>query len=286
LELTIVAKQKRPENKADEVKESNPSAALGKQQARLNAILDQLRKSGNVTVEFLSEHFGTSLVTIRRDLDQLEADGLLQRTHGGAALLEPLFYEPFKNDRSFQAHLESFSEEKRRIGRAAAALIEKGDTIALTPGTTTLEVIRGLPMNQNITIVTNTVNVAMELSKRKDLDIFVTGGHLRGDWFSLVGPTAVESLKQMLIRTLFIGADGIDGQWGVSCLSADEANLNAAMVKMARRRVAVVDSSKFGKVAGWQICKTVELHTLITDTRATDAMIEPFIENGVEVLRV
>jgi len=69
-------------------------------------------------------------------------------------------------------------------------------------------------LNHNITVVTNTVNVAMELSKRKDLDIFVTGGHLRGDWFSLVGQTAVDSLKQMLIHTLFIGSDAIDGQWG------------------------------------------------------------------------
>jgi DeoR family transcriptional regulator of aga operon len=281
-----VAKRKKAQKPSAEVQEIAQAATPGKQQARLNTILEHLRKSGNVTVEFLSEELGTSVVTIRRDLDQLEADGLLQRTHGGAMLLQPLFYEPFKNDKTFQAHLESFSEEKRRIGRAAAALIEKGDTIALTPGTTTLEVIRGLPLNQNITVVTNTVNVAMELSKRKDLDIFVTGGHLRGDWFSLVGPTAVDSLKQMLIHTLFIGADAMDGQWGASCLSPEEANLNAAMVKLSRRRVAVVDSSKFGKVAGWRICETADLHTLITDTGATDKMIEPFQRQGIRVLRV
>ena len=280
-----MAKRRQPEQPSIDEKVSGQTTP-GKQQTRLNSILDQLRQSGNVTVEFLSEQLGTSLVTIRRDLDQLEADGLLQRTHGGAVLLDPLFYEPFKNDRTFQAHLEKFSEEKRRIGRAAAAFIEKGDTIALTPGTTTLEVIRGLPLNQNITVVTNTVNVAMELSKRKDLDIFVTGGHLRGDWFSLVGPTAVGSLQQMLIHTLFVGADCIDGNWGASCLSADEANLNAAMVKLSRRRIAVVDSSKFGKIAGWRICETSQLHMLITDVKATDEMIEPFRRAGVEVLRV
>jgi DeoR family transcriptional regulator of aga operon len=281
-----VAKRKKPEKPTMESQDRSHVQALGKQQTRLNAILDQLRKSGNVTVEFLSEELGTSLVTIRRDLDQLEQDGLLQRTHGGAALIEPLFYEPFKNDRTFQAHLEKSSAEKRRIGRAAAALIEKGDTIALTPGTTTLEIIRGLPLNQNITVVTNTVNVAMELSKRKDLDIFVTGGHLRGDWFSLVGPTAVDSLQKMLIHTLFIGADALDGEWGASCLSADEANLNAAMVKLSRRRVAVIDSSKIGKMAGWRICETAQLDVLITDIKATDKMIEPFQRAGVEVFRV
>lgn len=261
-------------------------ASPGKQQLRFDAILKRLRQEGTVTVELLSAELGASMVTIRRDLDQLEHDGLLQRTHGGAVSIEPLFYEPFKNDRSFQAHLEKFSEEKRRIGRAAAALIEKGDTIALTPGTTTLEVIRGLPLNQNITIVTNTVNIAMELSKRKDLDVFVTGGHLRGDWFSLVGPTAIQSLQSMLIHTLFIGADGIDGAWGASCLSSDEANLNSAMVKLSRRRIAVVDHSKFGKVAGWRICHTSDLQMLITDTKATDEMIEPFQRAGVNVMRV
>jgi DeoR/GlpR family transcriptional regulator of sugar metabolism len=281
-----MARRKELERASESMQESGNNAAPNKQQARLDAIIETLRKSGTVTVEFLSEQFGTSLVTIRRDLDQLANDGLLQRTHGGAVLLEPLFYEPFKNDRSFQAHLESYSEEKKRIGRAAAELIGKGDTIALTPGTTTLEVVRGLPFNQDITVITNTVNVAMELSKRKDLDIFVTGGHLRGDWFSLVGTSAMESLKQMLIHTLFIGADGIDGKWGVSCLSPDEAHLNAAMVKISRRRVAVVDSSKFGKVAGWKICEPSELHMLITDKRATDEAIKPFQRLGIEVLRV
>jgi DeoR family transcriptional regulator of aga operon len=257
-----------------------------KQRVRLTAILKELRRSGTVSVDTLSADLDVSLVTIRRDLDQLERDGLLHRTHGGAVAIQPLFYEPFKNDRSFQAQLEKFADEKRRIGRAAAALIDKGETIALTPGTTTTEVIRSLPLNQNITVVTNTVNIAMELSKRKDLDIFVTGGHLRGDWFSLVGPTAIHSLQRMLIHTVFIGADGIDAVWGASCLSSDESDLNSAMVRLARRRIAVVDHSKFGVVAGWRICQTQDLHILITDTGATDEMIEPFRQAGVDVRRV
>ena len=280
-----MARQTQPD-KVLTGKNNHQGTSLGKQQRRLHAILERLRQSGEVTVELLSAELGASMVTIRRDLDQLEREGLLRRTHGGAVSIEPLFYEPFKNDRSFQAHLEKFSDEKRRIGRAAAALIEQGDTIALTPGTTTLEVIRGLPLNKNITIVTNTVNIAMELSKRKDLDVFVTGGHLRGDWFSLVGPTAVQSLQSMLIHTLFIGADAIDATWGASCLSPDEATLNSAMVKLSRRRIAVVDHSKFGTVAGWRICQTTDLHMLITDTQASDEMIEPFERAGITVMRV
>jgi len=260
--------------------------SLGKQQARLTEILSMLQKDGTVSVEQLSETLEVSLVTIRRDLDLLEQQGLLRRTHGGAVSIEPLFYEPFRNDRSFQAQVEKQAAEKRRIGRAAASLIERGETIALTPGTTTTEVIRGLPLNHDITVVTNTVNVAMELSKRKDLKIFVTGGHLQGDWFSLVGPTAEQALLQVMITTAFIGADGIDAKWGASCFSPDEAHLNSVMVKQSRRRVAVVDHSKFGVVTAWRICQTEDLNVLVTDTGAAAGTVEPFEQAGVRVMRV
>jgi len=265
-----------------EVEEENP----GKQQTRLTEILTSLQRDGSVSVEQLSERLEISVVTVRRDLDLLEQKGLLRRTHGGAVSIEPLFYEPFKNDRSFQAQVERFAQEKRRIGRAAAGLIGRGETIALTPGTTTSEVIRGLPLNHDITVVTNTVNVAMELSKRKDLKIFVTGGHLRGDWFSLVGPTAVNSLSQLLITTAFIGSDGLDVKSGASCFSPDEAHLNPVMVKHSRRRVAVVDHSKFSVVAGWRICPTTDLNVLVTDTDAPAESVEPFEKAGIKVMRV
>jgi len=263
-----------------------PSESPDKQQARLSTILTALQQTGSVSVEMLSKDLDVSLVTIRRDLDALENQGLLRRTHGGAVSIEPFFYEPFRNDRSFQAQVERFSEEKRRIGRAAAALIQEGEIIALTPGTTTTEVIRGVPLNHRITVVTSTVNVAMELSKRKDLDVFVTGGHLRGEWFSLVGPTASQSLSQLLISTLFIGADGIDAKHGASCFIPDEAQLNSTMVKHARRKISVVDHSKLGVVAGWRICPTSDIDILITDTGATDEMIDPFEKIQIQVMRV
>ncbi len=237
-------------------------------------------------METLSAQLDVSVVTIRRDLDTLEQKGLLRRTHGGAVSIEPLFYEPFRRDRSFLAQVERAADEKRRIGRAAAALITAGETIAVTPGTTTTEVIRGLPINYNITVVTNTVNVAMELSKRKDVYVFVTGGHLHGEWFSLVGSAALRSLDNMLINTMFIGADGMDASWGASCFNADEAELNSTMMKLARRRVAVVDSGKLGVVANWRICKADELNVLVTDTTATDEMVAPFQKLGIEVMRV
>jgi DeoR family transcriptional regulator of aga operon len=261
-------------------------ASQDKQRVRLTAILTGLQQTGRVSVETLSKQLGVSVVTVRRDLDALDEKGLLRRTHGGAVSIEPLFYEQFRRDQSFLAQEKHASDEKRRIGRAAAALITAGETIALTPGTTTTEVIRGLPINSNIMVVTNTVNVAMELSQRKDVYVFVTGGHLHGEWFSLVGTAALRSLDNMLINTVFIGADGMDATWGASCFNADEAELNSTMMKLARRRVAVVDSSKLGLVANWRICKPEELHVLVTDSGATDEMVAPYMKLGIKVMRV
>jgi DeoR family transcriptional regulator of aga operon len=266
--------------------EATLSAPRDKQENRLATIQKMLQQSGTVSVEELRAKLDVSVVTVRRDLDILEQRGLLRRTHGGAQAIEPLFYEPFRNDRSFQAQVSRFAEEKRRIGRAAAELIQPGENIALTPGTTTTEVVRGIPLNHNVTVVTNTVNIAMELSKRKDVNVFVTGGYLRGEWFSLIGPAATHAIENVVIHTLFIGADGIDPAWGATCFSPDEANLNATMVKHARRKVAVVDHSKFGVVAGWQICRAGDLDVLVTDNSATDEVIAPFKDIGIQILRV
>lgn len=277
-------------NKQNSVTQSEESTEIAQsretQQQRVQFILTSLQETGSVVVEELAEQLKVSVVTIRRDLDQLEQQGLLRRTHGGAVSIEPLFYEPFKKDRSFLDQVERQANEKRRIGRAAAAMITPGETIAITPGTTTAEIIRGLPLNSKITVVTNTANIAMELSKRKDVNVFVTGGHLHGEWFSLVGPTAIRSLENMLIHTMFLGADGVHPKWGLSCYSSDEAELNATMVQHARRHIAVVDHTKLDVVANYRICEASILSTLITDTGATEEKLNPYQKLGVKVLRV
>ncbi len=257
-----------------------------KQEIRMSAILRRVRQDGAATVEKLCQELEVSVHTIRRDLQDLEDRGLLRRTHGGAVPIEPLFYEPFRLDRSFQEQVGSFREEKRRIARAAAELVHEGDVVALTAGTTTTETVRNLPLNRHITVVTNTVNVAMELSKRKDLEVHVTGGHLRGDWFSLVGPAAIESMKNIFVDTLFIGVNGIDSVRGLTCYSPYEAEINRAMVRQAKRKIVVTDHSKFGVSASWLICEIAEIDLIITDTGATDEVLAPLLKAGVEVRRV
>ena len=257
-----------------------------KQWERDAFILRELRQARSVSVEALRDKLEVSLATIRRDLEKLESRGLLRRTHGGALPIEPLFYEAFRHDRSFQHQVGSFAEEKRRIALAAAELISPGDTIALTPGTTTTEVVRGLNSLSGITVVTNTVNVAMELSTRKDVHVFVTGGHLRGDWFSLVGPDAVASMSKVFVDLLFIGANGIDAEHGLTCFNEDEVEVNRGMVLQAKRKIAVADHSKLGVVTKWLICPIESIDMLITDCGATDEMVAPFLDRSVEVRRV
>lgn len=257
-----------------------------RQSSRIKAIVRELQQAGSVTISDLCEHYQASIATVRRDLRQLEEQGLLRRTHGGAVPIEPLFYEPFKKDASFVDLVGRHAEEKRRIAQAAAELVEPGNTIALTAGTTTTEVIRCLRYEGGIKVVTNTVNIAMELSKRKDIEVFVTGGHLRGDWFSLVGPTTVDNLRQAFVDIVFIGANGIDPSAGLTCHSADEAAVNRVMVSQAKKRIAVVDRSKFGIITDWQICPIEACALIITDSGATNEMIAPYTERGIEVHRV
>lgn len=249
-------------------------------------ILHRLQAGGEVTIDELCTSLKASVATIRRDLDDLEQRSLLRRTHGGAVPIGPLFYEPFKHDPSFQDMVESFAEEKRRIARAAASLVKVGDTVALSGGTTTTEVARNLKLLSGITIITNTVNVAMELSSCKGIDVMVTGGQLRGNWFTLVGPLANHAAQSMFADIMFIGVDGIDPKQGLTCVHPSEAELLNTLVHHSRQRVVVTDHSKLGGVAKWLLCAATDIHSIITDLGATDAMVAPFQNLGIEVTRV
>lgn len=257
-----------------------------RQSLRLKSILEELQQTTSISIRDLCIKHDASIATIRRDLQQLEEKGLLRRTHGGAIPIEPLFYEAFKKNASFVDLVGRHADEKRRIGRAAAEYLKPGNAIALTSGTTTTEVIRCLPLQAGIKVITHTVNVAMELSKRKDLEVFVTGGHLRGEWFSLVGSTAVDSIKQAFVDIAFLGADGISLEAGLTCFSPEEAAVNRAIVTQAAKRIAVVDASKFGVTANWEICPVRRCDVIITDKAATDEMVAPYTELGIEVRRV
>lgn len=254
--------------------------------ARQEYIIRRIQETGAVTVEELCSRLGASIATIRRDLEDLESRTLLRRTRGGAVSIEPFFYEPFRHDASFQDKVSSFAEEKRRIAIAAAELVQTGQTIALSGGTTTTEVVRSLKMLSGITIITNTVNVAMELSNRKDIEVIVTGGHLRGSWFTLVGPLATASADMVFADIMFLGVDGIDPKQGLTCTNPSEAEVLRSLARHSKMKIVVADHSKLGATSKYLLCPTSEVDRVITDSGATPAMIAPFEKLGIQVTRV
>src|SRR5262249_27377620 len=138
--------------------------------------------------------------------------------------------------------------EKRRIGLVAAQLVADGETLAIGAGTTATQVARSVCLHKGITVLTNAVNVAMELSHRDDLKVFVTGGQLRGDWFALVGPSPIWNASEMFVDKAFTGVDGIHIEHGLPTNSPDQAPIPRAMMRQARQKIVVADRRKLGAI--------------------------------------
>jgi DeoR/GlpR family transcriptional regulator of sugar metabolism len=250
---------------------------------RAQAILRELLRDGNITVEQMVQTFAVSHSSIRRDLRELERAGLLRRTRGGAVLVEPALYEPFRHVSSFGEQEQRCLAEKRRIGLAAAEMIAEGEIVSLGAGTTTTQVARGIRHRKNITVVTNAVNIAMELSHRSDLKIFMSGGFLSSDWFTLVGAAAIQSISEMFVAKIFLGIDGIHPQHGLTTNYPDQAAIHRQMLQQAHYRVIVADHSKINVTGAMLICPLNEINLLITDKGATKAMLAPLLNEGIKI---
>ena len=248
---------------------------------RQEQILRQLRRDGKVMVDELAERLTVSASTIRRDLAELEKDGLLRRTHGGAVPIEQFLYEPFRHLSSFQEQEQQRALEKRLIGLAAAELVSDGETIAIGAGTTTTQVARNLRRRKGLMVLTNAVNIAMELSHSKDVRVCLTGGFLSGDWFALIGPAAIANVGDIFVDKAFIGVDGAHPVHGMTTNYPDQAAIHQAMLKQARQKIAVADHSKIGVIGTALICPPTGIDLLITDRKATDGKLAPFIKRGI-----
>lgn len=254
---------------------------------RAKEILRLLLSNGKTSVEELTGLFGTSPASIRRDLMRMEERGLVHRTHGGAMLADQAVYEPFRFDASFQVREERFAQEKKRIAIAAAQLVREKETVGFTAGTTTTQVARQLRHRSGLHIITNAVNIGMELSSSNGLDTTLTGGCMR--WpgaFSLIGPTAIESLNVVVMDRVFIGVCGVDADRGATTIEADEAAVFRAMIRQAREVVVVADSSKVGMVSPAVICPVSDIDILITDDGISEEAAEAFTRSGVKVVSV
>lgn len=258
---------------------------LSQTDRRAQLILQQLLRTGKISVASLAKRLKVSPTTIRRDLTELEQRGLLRRSHGGAVPVSPLLYEPFRHISYFHEQERQRGAEKRRIGLVAAELVNDGDILAIGAGTTATQVARSVCLHKGITVLTNAVNVAMELSHRSDLKVFVTGGLLSGDWFALVGPIAIQSANEMFVDKVFIGVDGIHSEHGLTTNYPDQATVHRAMMRQARQRIVVADNRKIGEVGTALIWPADDIDILITDRGASDDDIAPFVAKGIEVRR-
>ncbi|MBV9355097.1 MAG: DeoR/GlpR transcriptional regulator [Chloroflexi bacterium] len=246
---------------------------------RRDQILAHLRSHGNVLVADLAVSLDTSEITIRRDLKLLEAEGVVRRIHGGAVLVPNRTYEPTFLEKSRQ-----LMDEKRRIGAAAAKLVNDGDAIILGPGTTTMEVARQLHGRRNLTVVTSAVNVAAQLAGEPEIEVIVTGGNLRGTTYALVGSLAEENLRRLHATTLFLGGNGLTVSNGLTTPDLTVAATDRALVDVAERVIVTVDHSKIGRATLCQTAPIDRIDVLVTDTGLPAEQRRAFAAAGVEVI--
>jgi DeoR family transcriptional regulator, aga operon transcriptional repressor len=256
-----------------------------KTDVRGDRIIKALLRAGDISVQELVDQVGTSAPSIRRDLARLEKRGLVLRTHGGATLVEPLLYEPFRHDTSFQARELRSADEKRRIGLAAAELIGENETIGLTAGTTTTQVGRSLRHRGGVSVITNAVNIGMELCNQPAIKTMLTGGTLAWAWtFALAGQPALNFLRDVYLDKAFIGVTGFDLDRGITTLETEEAAVSLAMIRNAKQVIVVADSQKIGTVSPALICPIASIHTLVTDTGIAPEIHQKLLACGVEVI--
>ncbi len=248
---------------------------------RLRVILDKVREYGKTTVYDLSEHFGVSDITIRRDLKELSDQGLVRRAHGGAVYAVDVNEEPSVIQRLLQNR-----DCKERIGRAAAALVEDEDTVFIGSGSTATYVARHLIERKNLTVITNAVNIAGELASAESMTVVVLGGMLRASELSMVGHITELALHEVRMDKVIIGIKAISLKSGLTSDFLPEVMTDRKILEMASKLIIVADHTKFDKVASAYVAPVQRVTTLVTDNRANPEILEQIRGLGVEVIAV
>jgi len=248
-------------------------------QQRRRLILERLRRQGVVKTSELSELFSVSPMTIRNDLNALAQEGKLVRIHGGAMVKEWVTTEP-----SYQEKASRNLEEKRRIAKKAAELIEPGMAVFIGNGSTTMQLVKALPSNMGLRVFTNALNHAMELTQVPGVDVYVIGGYLRGVSYAMVGPLAKRSLGDVYFDIAFLGANGISLEHGVTIPSLEEADTACEILRHSRRRVILADHTKFGIVTHGKIADLSDVDVVVTDSSLDPEHAAALSELDVELI--
>lgn len=236
---------------------------------RRQEISTLVRERGSVQVTSLAERYGVSMQTIRKDLHFLTKKGIAERSYGGAisadavnVVAEP----PIETKRATNI------DEKARIGALAAAMVMPGDSVVLDSGTTTLQIAHHLPDDEDITVLTNDLDILCALARKERIRVVMLGGTLRRRNRAFYGAQTESALSDLHVDKLFLGVDGFDIERGITTHFEPEAMLNRKMAKAARQVIAVTDRSKFGKVCLHRILNVEEIDDLVTDAVEADGM--------------
>ncbi len=230
-----------------------------------------------VSVFELAETFDVSPMTIRRDLQALEDEGLVEAVHGGAKSSRQ---SPF--ELSFAQRELVNADAKRRIGMLAAALVGDGEAVALDGSTTTLQVARNLVRCQRLTVVTNGIKAAAELGHRPGIDVIVSGGQLH-QTASLVGPFARATVERLRVEWLFLSVTGISEQLDLRGPSEFDAEIKTAMMDIARQVVLVADATKFGRDSYVRVAPLDRVHHVVTDDGLPPRWADTIASRGIHL---
>ena len=234
---------------------------------RQHRISEILTENGIVQVSRLAEEFGVSELTIRRDLDQMEENGLLKRTHGGATVLRNMNAEPHYLQKAAQ-----FAEEKKRIAQKAVELVEDDDIVMVNSGTTASAVLKALlESGRSITIITNHIDVLIHPDTTGKCTIILTGGVYRSRSRSLSGAMSTSPLERMYANKAFIGVDGLSEEAGLTTPIFEESLVSRMMLKHTTGKAFVITThNKIGVISNYQIAKSDEIRGIITDREGAE----------------
>ena len=244
-------------------------------------IVESLEQRRSVRVSVLSEELGVSEMTIRRDLERLEQEGMLSRMHGGAILKRRMAEEPF-----YVASEREHSEEKRRIAQAAAAMIQPGETVFLSSGTTATQVLSHVDPDLKARVVTHNVG-AVTAAQHSSLDVVLLGGSYRPRSNTLAGTLTIETVGGFHASRFILGADGLSLDEGVTTPSLSLAGVERAMIRQTRGEIVVLaDSSKVGAVGDVVICPLDTANVVILDDGVSQDVREEMERLGLQLIVV
>ena len=245
---------------------------------RQSAILKLLKREKTLLVPQLCDYFHVSSATIRNDLNELEAKGLLKRTHGGCMLGTRAGFE-----QQIDQRMTVQNDEKQAIGRLAATLVEDGDTIAIDTGTTAQIFAAQLTEKHHLTVVTTDMRIAAMLEEKTDAAVILAGGTVRHGYHCTIGPMTVICLSQLRVDKCFMAANGITAEHGLSTPDLQQADIKRRMIAMAGQVICLCDSSKIGSDSFVNFAPIDSIQTLVTDSGIDKAEAARFTAAGVEI---